>query len=80
MLTHYNLVANLVTLNAIEGETFSSNDVINGVLPFFHVHVPSVQLTILLTMIEQIYGMQILMNFTLWYDKLYGETHCTNHL
>ena len=71
MLTHSNLIANIVVLEGVEGPTFTSKDVINGVLPFFHVssiepHVrPSSSLTNP-SSFYQIYGMQVLMNLTLW--------------
>lgn len=36
MLTHHNLVANICQIEGIEGTT--ANDVLIGVLPFFHLY------------------------------------------
>jgi 4-coumarate--CoA ligase len=38
-LSHHNIVTNLVQLLAIEKGIMTSDDVLMGVLPFFHIYV-----------------------------------------
>ncbi len=74
MLTHYNLIANLLQLEGSEGKFFTPSDVTCGVLPFFHIYGMQVftveEFLVLCGYIIYLFffkcTIQVILNFSLW--------------